>query len=412
MLLERRQTVVGAVVAAVLAAGTAWAVLLSAGALVGGDEVVVEFASADGLEAGDHVLVAGVRSGQVTDVDIAGDRVEVRLRTTAELPHDTAARVVTRNALGARAVRLEPGDDWDQLLTDGEARIPLERTAVSIDLPDLADETTAVLEDADADALTELVVALADVTEDQARPLEELLDGLDRVGGTVAARKDDLADFLADTGALVGVLNDADDDLLRAIDEVGGVVAALDERRGDLVALLETTPRLASSAADLLTEERDRIDRSLDEIAGILAIVDAHQVDVAHALAYGGVAFEGFASVGRSAGQPNPYWGNVLTASVGPIGTEALGGCGGVIDQVLDELLGPGPPCTGEEASRVGDDTASRDVLGQRDEGDASSPVPLLPDLSADAVPAAPSGPGALGRFLGGDLAAALGGSS
>jgi phospholipid/cholesterol/gamma-HCH transport system substrate-binding protein len=403
MLIERSQFVVGLVVSVLLLAGTAFAVTLQAGALAGGADVVLEFADANGVEPGAPVQVAGVRQGQVTGVEIAGDRVEITVRTPAELSADTRARITTTNALGARAIALETGRDWSTLLTDeDEPRIPLQRTELLVDLPGVTDETVALLEDADTDAAAQLFTSLADVTEDQRDDLERLLEGMQAVGTVVEDNRDDLETFLEDTNALLEVVNDADEDLLRTIDGVGATVAALNERRDELIEFVRSTASFSTTTADLVTEERERIDRILDEVAQLLAIVDEHQVDLAHTVAYGGVAFEGFSTVGESGGVDNPYWGNILTASAGQVGVEAFAGCGGVLDQVFDTILGPGPECPPDERSRVGDDLDDRDVAGERGEG---PPGGLDPDNVEETLRQAP---GTLERFLG---RAMLGGS-
>jgi phospholipid/cholesterol/gamma-HCH transport system substrate-binding protein len=404
MLIERSQFAIGLVVGALLLAGTAFAVTLQAGALSGGTDVVLEFADANGVESGAPVQVAGVRQGQVTGVEIVGDHVEITVRTPAELSADTRARITTTNALGARAVALEPGRAWDTLLNDeDEPRIPLERTELLVDLPGVTDETVELLEESDTDAAAQLFASLADVTEDQRDDLERLLDGMQTVGTVVEDNREDLETFLDDTNELLEVLNGADRDLLRTIDGVGATVAALNERREELVDFVRSTASFSATTADLVSEERERIDRILDEVAQLLALVDEHQIDLAHTLAYGGVAFEGFASVAESGGVDNPYWGNILTASAGQIGTEAVAGCGGVIDEVFDTVLGPGPECPPEERSRVGDDLDHRDVGGERGEG---PPGGFDPDNLEDTGRQAP---GSLERFLGGSL---LGGAS
>ena len=81
---------------------------------------------------------------------------------------------------------------------------------------------------------------------------------------------------------------------------------------------------------------------------------------------------------------------------------EAFAGCGGVLDQVFDTILGPGPECPPDERSRVGDDLDDRDVAGERGEG---PPGGLDPDNVEETLRQAP---GTLERFLG---RAMLGGS-
>lgn len=406
MLIERSHFVIGLVVGLLLLVGTIYAVTLQAGALARGDDIVLEFANADRVEPGAPVQIAGVRVGQVMGVEIAGDRVHVTVRTAEQLPIDTRARVATTNALGARAIALDTGEDWDTLLNDeDEPTIPLARTEQLVDVPDVTDETVAFLEDADTEAAARLFTSLADVTEDQRDEVGRLLDGLQRVGGVVEDNREELEAFLADTGELLDVLNAADDDLLRTIDGIGETIGALNDRRGELLELVRSTASFSATTADLVEEERGRIDAILDDVAGLLATVDEHQVDLAHTLSYGGVAFEGFASVGQSQGQDNPYWGNIFTTSVGEFGVEAFAGCGGMLDQILDELLGPGPACPPEERSRVGDD---RDDGGNGG-GGGDRPESPLPDADLPASERAPAGGPMVGAGSGGALARFLG---
>jgi virulence factor Mce-like protein len=410
MLIERSHFVTGLVVGIVLLIGTTFAVTLQAGALARGDDIVLEFANADRVESGAPVQIAGVRVGQVMGVEIVGDRVHITIRTGEELPIDTRARVATTNALGARAIALDTGEDWDTLLNDeDDPVIPLERTEALVDLPDVTDETVDFLEGSDTEAAARLFTSLADVTEDQHDEVARLLDGLQRVGGVVEDNRDELETFLADTGELLDVLNATDDDLLRTIDGVGTTVAALNERRAELLGFVRSTASFSATTADLLEEERDRIDVILDDVAGLLATVDEHQVDLAHTLSYGGAAFEGFSSVGTSQGQDNPYWGNIFTTSVGEIGVEVFAGCGGMLDQVLDELLGPGPECPPEEQSRVGDDVEAEPGLPDPGDGGVVPDLPLpgfggSADSGGALEPSADGGGSrsALERFLGG----------
>ncbi|MBW3620238.1 MAG: MCE family protein [Actinobacteria bacterium] len=344
MLLERNQVTVGLVAAVVIAAATAFAVGLSGGAFVPGYAVAVEFANAAGITEGDDVLVAGVRAGRVMDVRLEDGHIVIEVRTSAELPVDSHAAIVTENLLGARAVELVAGDDWDDLLEDSPAAvIPIDRTRVPVDVPELGDATVELLQDADAAALTRLVTSLADVTEGQRDEVGRLLDGLTDVGRTVADDRDALVSLVGRARTVVDAVEDRDDDLVRTIDALGSTVDELAARRDAVRSLLHATRDASQLTGGLLRDHRAELDRVLLEADELVAIVDRHQVDLAHAVAYGGVAFSGFASVGRSGPADNPSWGNIFTTGIGMAGIDAFAGCGGVIDQILDQVLGPAP---------------------------------------------------------------------
>lgn len=404
MLIERSQPVIGAIVGVLLLAGTAVAVTMQTGALQAGDDIVIELADANRVESGAPLHVAGVRVGQVLGVELAGDRVRVTVRTPEPVPADSTAAVTTTNALGARAVSLELGNDWDDLLNDrDEPVIPLERTESLVDLPEVSDETVALLDEADPEAATRALASLADVAEGQREEVGDLLDGLERVGGVVADSREELSSFLADTTDLLDVLDEADRDLVRTIDGVGALVDRLEARREELIGLASSTASSSSQVADLVEEERAHVDAALEQLGDVLAVVDGHQVDLAHALAYGGVAFEGFASVGYTQGEDNPYWGNILTSGAGLVGVDAFAGCEGVIEQVLDQVLGPGPECPDGEQSRV--DRGDGDPLPRPEVPDPADQVAESAPDEDDVAGLSPSralreGGGALAEFL------------
>jgi phospholipid/cholesterol/gamma-HCH transport system substrate-binding protein len=341
MMMERNFVLVGLVAAIVISAGTFFAIAVSEDLFRRGDAIEIELANSEGLAPGADVLVAGIRAGQIDAVELAGDRVVATVVVTTPIPRDSAARVVLRNMLGRKGIEILPGRDWDNLLTDEEEpRIPLERTTVLVDVPDLGDETVDLLRDSDVDALEALVRSLADVTEDQRDEFGALLDGLSGVSRVLAYNRDDLETLVVRSETLVAAAAESDEEIVAIIDAFGSTLEALSARRTELAHLLRETSAMSHLLADLVGEERVRIDRSLRELHEILEIVDRHQVDIAHAWAYGGVGFWGFSQVGRSGETDNPYWGNILTTGVGQGGIDAIAGCGGVVDTFLDQIFG------------------------------------------------------------------------
>lgn len=366
MLLERSQVIVGIVAALVLGAGTLFSVFLSAGFFTSGYPVRVEFANAAGLATGDDVLIAGVRAGKVTGVRVEDGRIVADLAVRPELPIDSRARIINKNMLGARAVELVAGEHWGQLLQDveGTATIPLDRTDIPVTLPELGDETVALLRDADAEALTQLVSSLADVTEGQRDEVGQLLEGLREFSAVIAEDKSDLQAFIRHSGTVVDALADRDDEMVRIIDAFGSTLDRVAARRDELRSLLQEVRGSSQLTADLLEDNNAALDRVLSEVDAILDLLDQHQVDMAHTVAYGGVAFDGFASVGYSGEKDNPYWGNILTSGIGEFGIDAFAGCGGLLDDMLDQIFGPVECPEAGAPPEENDETSSGAAIG------------------------------------------------
>lgn len=346
------QSLVGLVVLLTLVGATVFSLTAANGLFQGGYALTADFTDAAGLAAGDSVLVAGVRVGSVDRVDIDGEHAKAWMTVDTELPDGTRAEIILRNFLGKRAVVLATDGDWSQPLEGGD-HIPVERTSTPVDFQGLKDAVTEVVHEQDVDAVSQLVSVLADATEGTAEDVGRLLDGLDRLTQVISNQRDELAGVISNTNVVVDVLATQDADIVTIVDEFGSTLDRLARRRTDLQRLLSETAAATTTAADLIGDERAQLDRVLDELTQDLAIVDQHQVDLAHALAYGGVSFWGFANTFMEGGQPTP-WQNINVTSQGPVGIDALVGCGGTLDRLLDEVLGPDPRSCQEQAQTTG----------------------------------------------------------
>ena len=347
MLLERNQVVIGAVVALILAIGSVMAVTVTGGAFSSGTKVKAEFADAAALSPGDFVFVAGVRSGEVLSVEIDGEVALAEFTIDAPgIPNDSGASIIIQNTLGKRAIQVDPGSSATAF-ADGDV-IPLERTGTPIDLPQLGDESVELLGEVDTAAMQDLMTALADITEGKREDVAQLLDGIDQVTAVVKDRKNELETLLQRSETFIDAAADKDQELVRIIDAFGSTLDRLATRRADVTRLLAETAATTDIASDLLEEREGQIDAILSELHQDLTIVDEHQVDLAHAMAYVGVGINGFASIGYGGGPAktdNPSWGNVFTTGLGSVGVDALLGCGGTLDQLFTDLVGPDPRC-------------------------------------------------------------------
>jgi len=364
MLLERNQFLIGLIATVVIAIATFFAVGATSGLFVPGYEMKAEFTDAAGLKKGDFVFVAGVRVGQVTDVVLDGDHVVASFAITAEgVPDDSSADIILQSTLGKRALRIAPGTSTDYFV-EGDL-IPIDRTGTPVDLPELGDRSAELLGEVNVEALQSFIAALADITEGNRQDVSQLLDGVERVSNIIVERRVELETVIDRAQIVVDAAADQDREIIEIIDSFGTVLDTLLAKRDEITRLLVETADTSTLTADLVAERRAQLDRILAELRDDLAIIDAHQVDLAHAFAYMGVAFEGFASIGYSGGEAkidNPAWGNVFVTGVGAVGIDALLGCGGDVDQVLTQLIGPDPNCADSDVG--GDNVAPASTGG------------------------------------------------
>lgn len=349
---ERSPLLLGLIALGLMAAVTVFALAVQRADLSGGYEVVAEFADAGGLRAGDDVFVAGVRVGEVLGLEIAGDRVEARMQIEgAELPESTRAEVRLRTLVGRRGVELTTGRDFAELLGDGDV-IPAARTRVATDIPEFGDVTEELLSEVDADALNTFFRSVTDVTRDQRQEVALLIEGGTRLTAVINEQEAEIRRLLRALRGVSETLAASDADLVAVIDDFGVVLDTLAQRRDDVRRLLRETNATSATAADLVADTRGQLDRILHEVHADVEILSRHQVALAEALAYAPEGVGGFADVTYSGPRPVPY-GKVLVTSLGAAGVDVLLGCGGVLDQQLDVLLGPDPrPCP-DQTNRV-----------------------------------------------------------
>lgn len=388
---ERSPRLLGLVAVGLMAVATVVALTVQRADLGGGYALTAEFTDAGGLRAGDDVFVAGVRVGEVTSLAIDGDHVVARMVIQGtELPATTRAAVKLRTLVGRRAVELDTGDDFSQLLRDGDT-IPRSRTSVAIDVPEFGDVSEELLSEVDSEALDTLLASLSDVTADQREEVALLVEGGTQLAGVITEQEEELRRLLRALRSVSETLADSDDDLVAVIDGFGTVLDSLAQRREDVRRLLRETNATSGTAADLVADTRGQLDRVLDELHADLEIVNRHQVALAEALAYAPEGVGGFAEITRAGDVPTPY-GKVFVTGLGAAGVDVLFGCGGAADQLFDELLGPDPrPCE-EQTNRR---------FPRRDPGEQPTPLDQLAPPHADGAPApgGVAGPGAEQRL-------------
>jgi phospholipid/cholesterol/gamma-HCH transport system substrate-binding protein len=373
--MERNRVVIGLVTLALILAGTIGALVVEGGRFRSGYEVTADFADAAGLLRGDDVLIAGIRAGEVRDMQLADGVVRVTVFIEEhELPRDTRAEIVLRTLVGRRSLELLPGDDWAEVLADGD-HIPAERTRIPEDVPDFGEVAEELLPELDTDALNTFFGAVTEVARGQRTQVEALVEGGTRLTSIVNEQEQEVLVLLDRLHQVSRALAERDEEIVRIIDDFGLVVGELAERREDLRRLIRETNRSARLAADLVGDERARISGILDEVHQLTGVLSRNQMNLAEGLAYSGQSIFGFSEVAWSGEVPVP-WANQFVTALGPAGVDVLVGCGGLVDRQLDDIFGPDPrPCEEQEHDTFPDDV-------EQPEHGQGIEVPSLPTSS------------------------------
>lgn len=367
MLQERNLVVVGLVTALVLSAATAFALLMTRGIFDTGHDATAVFRDAAGISVDANVLAAGIRVGRVTSVEIDGDVAEVGFTFDGDLPIDSRARITVQNLLGRRQLHLVAGSNWDELIRDGDV-IPVSQTSTPVDVPEFGETGEQLYREQDQDALQAIVTSLADISEDKHDEVADLIDGLTTVADTVANRKDELHETVDGAQRFFAAFRDRDEEIVRIVDSFGTTLDMLVDRRPEVEELLVNAGNATHLLADLIQQERATLDSLLPTLHRDLRVVDRNLVDIAHFFAYAPAAMSGWQCVGYehpgegagndcSGWEDTPHWFNMAVNQAGVASFDAIAGCGGLLDQGLDQLFGEDPrECEDQDQPPAEDD--------------------------------------------------------
>lgn len=295
------------------------------------------FADASGLRSGDDVKVAGVKVGRVTDVDVDREAgsviVEWVVDEGTEIRDGAGAEIALSSLLGAKEIRIVDPMDGDVAMSElpEEQRVvPLERTSTPFDIFELTRIATEGVEELDTEQLNALLVDLADITEGKAGTVEDLVEGINRVGKAVNDREQQFDALLEQADRLSATLADKDDEIIALLDSSKQVLDLIVARRNDLALVLGESADTVQELDRLIAANKERLDSALDSLAPTLDVVAAQQDDIDRALAWLGPGI-----LLQSKGGGHGPWQDIFVRGMGP---DALG----ALQDIYRDVLGVG----------------------------------------------------------------------
>ncbi len=335
---DRNPYVVGTLSVLLLGAATGFAFLVGLLNLLE-DAYPMEgvFSDASGLRVGDDVKVAGVKVGRVTDIEVDRATGSVRVGWVVndgiDVGRDATAEIALSSLLGAKHIRLDDataGELTMAELPEEQRVVPLERTKVPFDVFELTRIATDGIEELETDKLNAFLVDLADITDGKAATVEDLVEGIDRVGRAVNERDAEFEALLDQADRLSATLADKDDELIALLDSSDRILDLIVARRNDLALVLGETAETVQELDRLISTNKDRIDSVLDSLAPTLDVVARQQDDLDAALAWLGPA-----TLQQSRGGQQGPWQDIFVRGLGPDAVEG-------IQDVYEILLGTG----------------------------------------------------------------------
>jgi phospholipid/cholesterol/gamma-HCH transport system substrate-binding protein len=258
------------------------------------------FSDATGVVDGDDIRVAGVKVGNVEDVEII-DRTNALVTFKVDSAHpvtdSTHATIRYRNLVGQRYIALTPGVGPDTPMQEGET-IPLARTRPALDLTVLFNGFKPLFEALSPADVNKLAYEIIAVFQGEGGTLESLLAHTASVTTTLAGRDRVIGELIDNLNEVMVTLGDRDDELSDLLVKLRRFVGGLAQDREAILGSLDSVSALAVETSDLVTGIRPGLTRDVKQLRKVAGNLDAGKAEIDRALQVLPIKLE---KVGRTA---------------------------------------------------------------------------------------------------------------
>ncbi|QZS52617.1 MCE family protein [Rhodococcus opacus] len=264
--LERNPIRIGVVGTIVLVGALALALNFDTLPGVAAKSYHAEFGDASGLAVGDTTQIAGVKVGEVREISLHGDKVDVEFDADSgdvRLGDDTRAAIKVETALGRRYVELTPGGDGEM---GGGDTIPLARTTSGYDVTRSLEEVTDKVSKTDTVDLSGALDQLSKVEQALPPNLQSSLTGLSRLSETVASRDADLRHLLTNTAGVSAVLSERSQRVAELLGQGQTLFDALNQRADSIHHILVQARQIADELTALKRDNADTLGPTLAQM--------------------------------------------------------------------------------------------------------------------------------------------------
>lgn len=251
--------------------------------------VTADFADSGGVFTNQEVTYRGVLVGQVGDMRLNDDGVDIELLIEGEwegkIPADSVARIQTKSAVGEQFVNLTPGSGTGAMLEDGD-RIARVRTELPVDFQRLLSSLDRVLGDVPPEASRRVFQELAGGLRGRGDDIASILGSLGTLADTfadVAPEQQRLLDSSTRAGTEFLRTKDAFAAALRAADRV---TAGIGDEPGELRALFAQNDRFARAGIRLLARRADDLESGIGALSDLVAFQLDQREQIEDALKY------------------------------------------------------------------------------------------------------------------------------
>jgi len=236
-----------------------------------GPEYKAAFTDTAGLQNGEEVRVAGIKVGQVSGIELVGDRVVVSFRIKDQrLGRATRASIEIKTLLGQHYLSVAP--DGPGSLPAG-SEIPLARTSTPVQIVPTAQRLVHNIDAIDTTRLAAAFDTLSDALGATAPNVRKALDGLSALSHTIASRDETIRELFAKAHSVTGVVSSRDAEITQLIVASNQVLEVLHHRRDSIHDLLVGTRELSTRVSGLARDNEAQLHPALDKLLEVVQVL-------------------------------------------------------------------------------------------------------------------------------------------
>jgi phospholipid/cholesterol/gamma-HCH transport system substrate-binding protein len=229
------------------------------------------FSDAGGLKPKDEVRVAGIRVGDVTDMELVGNTVEVTFTAKKiNMADNSTAAIKTGTLLGKRFLGVEPGSG-PELKDD---LIPISRTSTPYNVSRSLEDVGTQLHDFDKEKIEQALNTFSDTFQDTPANFKDTFVNVKALSKTIDSRDQALRELLAHANSVAGVLSDRTDDFTKIVTDGSDLLAELQRREDVVNGLFHQFNYVAEQARMFVRENNDSLGPVLKDTNDVLHILE------------------------------------------------------------------------------------------------------------------------------------------
>jgi virulence factor Mce-like protein len=238
------------------------------------------FPSAIGLYVGNSVRVLGVDMGTVTGVQPMGNqvRVEMEYDRSIAIPADAQAAIIAPSLVSDRYVQLAPAYTGGKIIDDG-ASIPLNRTAVPIEVDDLYASLDKISQDLGPNgvnangSLSDLLTTLAKNFDGNGESLHDTITKLSQLSTTLSGNKNDLFATIQNLADFSQTLANSDSQVRQFESQLADVSGYLAGEKDNLAATVQQLGATLGLVQDFIDKHHDKLRSNVDNLASVTKVL-------------------------------------------------------------------------------------------------------------------------------------------